>query len=77
VAEVIVEQFGMAVEAEALDQETPEVADEKIGEVERAGLLVVQGVEGIEPGIEGVAVRTRQALVAMWKDVPQLKETLS
>src|ERR1700728_1484024 len=52
VAEVIVAQLRKAVEAEPADDERVEMADEKIGEVERAGLFLAEARERLVAGIE-------------------------
>ena len=61
IAEVIVAQLRMAVEAEAPNDERVEMADEKIGEVERARLLFGELRESLLPGIERVAMRALDA----------------
>ena len=54
----------MPVEAQPLDDQAVEMAGEEIGQVEGAGLLVMEGVEGLEAGIEGVAMRAGESLDA-------------
>ena len=49
VAEILSGQLRMAVEAEAADHQPVEVAQQEIGEVERAGLLVGEGRERALP----------------------------
>ncbi len=56
VAEVGREQFRVPVEPEAPDDEGVEVADEIVGEIEARGFFLVEPFEGLEPGIEGIAV---------------------
>ena len=46
----------MAVEAQALDHEALEVADEKIGQIEAAGLGLGLGQERVDAAIERVAM---------------------
>ena len=49
-AEIIVAQFGIAVEAKAADHQRIEMTDEEVGEVERAGLLLGERSEnGFSP----------------------------
>src|SRR3984885_7746146 len=55
-AEIIVAQLREAVEAEPADDERVEMADEKIGEVERAGLFLAEAREGLVASIERVAM---------------------
>ena len=65
VGEIIVAQLREAVEAEPRDDERVEMADEEIGEVERARLLLGERRERLLAGVKGVAMRaldTRHAL---------------
>src|SRR5581483_983055 len=62
VPEIIVEEFRVPVEAESCNQETLEMPGEKVGQVERARFRFVDLLEGLEPGIERIAVRTGEPL---------------
>ena len=66
VAEIIVAQLREAVEAEPADHERVEMADEKIGEVERARLLLGQRGESFLAGVERVAMRAFDAPHALF-----------
>ena len=61
VAEVGVAQLGMAVESERAPHQRIEVLGEEVGEVEGAGLRLVQRREQLGPGHELVAVVAGQA----------------
>ena len=68
IAEVIVAQLGKAVEAEAANDERVEMADEKIGEVERARLVFGERRERLLAGIEGVAMRAFDAAHPLFRE---------
>ena len=63
-AEIVVAQLREAIEAEPLDDQRVEVAGEEIGQVESAELLLGEGGEDLLAGVEGVAMRARDALDA-------------
>ena len=65
VAEVVGSELRMAVEAEADDHESLELAGQEVGQVERPELLVLEGGEGSGAGVELVAVGARDALDAL------------
>ena len=52
----------MTIETEAADHQPVEVAEQEIGDVERAGLFVGERREGFAAGEEFVAVRAGNAL---------------
>ena len=61
IAEIIISQLGKPIEAEASNDECVKMADQKIGQVERARLFLGKGREGLLPGIERVAMRALDA----------------
>ena len=65
VAEVDRQQLGMAVEAEAGDDDRVELAGQEVGQVERAELLLLEGLVGGRAGVELVAVRALDPLDAL------------
>ena len=69
VAEVDRQQLGMAVEAEAGDDDRVELAGQEVGQVERAELLVLQRGVGGRAGVELVAVGAADALDALAREV--------
>ncbi len=69
--EVDGQQLRVPVEPQAADHEGIEAAREEVGQVERAGLLGRDRVEGGEAGIGGIAVGARQAL-----DTVRLEDTV-
>ena len=68
VAEILLGQFRVAIEAEARDHQSLEVTHQEIRQVERAGFLVGERLEGLRAGEELVAVRARQSLDAFLRD---------
>jgi len=62
IAEVERQQLGMAVDAESLDYEPPEMPREKISQIEAAGLLLRELGEERGAGEELVAMRPLDAL---------------
>jgi len=68
VAEVLVAQLGMAVQAEPADDQPVEVAREEVGQEERRGFLLGQSREVGATRIELVAVGAREALHALLLD---------
>ena len=70
-AEIVVAQLGMAVEAEALDDEPVEMPDHVVGQVERAGFRFRQvASKACLAGIEGVAMRPVDPLRALFFQDP-------
>ena len=60
----------MVVQAQPPTDQRLEMAGEEIGEIERAGLFLREGLEGLIAGIEGVAMRAVDAGHALLRQHP-------
>ena len=63
-AEIILEEFGVTIEAEAFHDQPVEETHEVVCEEEGADLLLHHRIEALDPGIEGVAMGAVDALDA-------------